>query len=59
MYAQIAEGITSDMASGRFRIGDFLPSEISLSKELGVSRATITKAYGLLEERRLVSRIQG
>lgn len=59
MYAQIAQGIAEDMASGRFRIGDFLPSEITLSKALGVSRATITKAYGLLEERRLVSRIQG
>lgn len=59
MYAQIADGIASDVANGRYRIGEFLPSEIVMSKQLGVSRATITKAYSVLEDRRLVSRIQG
>ena len=59
MYAQIAESIEHDLTSGRFKTGDFLPSEVVLSKELGVSRATITKAYQLLESRRLVAKIQG
>lgn len=59
MYAQLADGIAKDLAAGRFQTGDFLPSEILLSKELGVSRATVTKAYSVLEERRLVARIQG
>ena len=59
LYAQIAEGIERDLISGRFKTGDFLPSEVVLSKNLGVSRATITKAYQLLESRRLVAKIQG
>lgn len=59
MYAQIAERIEHDLMSGRFKTGDFLPSEVVLSKELGISRATITKAYQLLESRRLVAKIQG
>ena len=59
MYAQIAEGIERDLIAGRFKTGDFLPSEVVLSKKLGVSRATITKAYQLLESRRLVAKIQG
>lgn len=59
MYAQIAERIEHDLVSGRFKTGDFLPSEVVLSKELGISRATITKAYQLLENRRLVVKIQG
>ena len=59
MYAQIADGLEREVISGRIKIGDFLPSELSLSKDLKVSRATVTKAYQLLENRRLVLRFQG
>ena len=59
MYAQIADRIASDVLNGRFNIGDYLPSEIFLSRELKVSRATVTKAYAVLQERRLVQRVRG
>ncbi len=59
MYAQIADAMERDMISGRIKIGALLPSELSLSKDLEVSRATVTKAYQLLESRKLVSKFQG
>jgi GntR family transcriptional regulator len=59
MYAQIADEIERDLEQGNYGTGDFLPSEITLAKDLGVSRTTITKAYEVLVTRKLVRRIQG
>jgi GntR family transcriptional regulator len=59
MYAQIADWIVTDVQNGRFSAGDYLPSEILLSKELKVSRSTVTKAYDFLQEKRVVQRVRG
>ena len=59
MYAQIAAFIEKDLVSGRFKTGEFLPSELALSRSLAVSRATVTKAYQVLENRHLVAKMQG
>ncbi len=44
---------------GRLTVGERLPSERALALELGRSRSTITRAYGLLERDGFVSRLHG
>ncbi len=59
-YYQIEEGIRALIAQGLLKPGDMLPPEISLSRELGVSRITIRQALsdltnaGLLVRQRAV-----
>jgi GntR family transcriptional regulator/MocR family aminotransferase len=49
LYRQIAEGIDRDVASGRFRPGERLPSTRVLAHQLGVARRTVRAAYTELE----------
>ena len=42
-----------------YRDGDYIPPERKLSEELGVSRVTIRKALQLLEDEKIIERIQG
>lgn len=51
--------IKSDIESGKLRPGERLPSEAELSKQLGVSRATLREALRLLEEEKIVIRRHG
>ena len=45
LQAQIQELIAAGILSGRFGVGDKLPSSRKLAKHLGVSRITVTLAY--------------
>ncbi|HUV51794.1 MAG TPA: PLP-dependent aminotransferase family protein [Dehalococcoidia bacterium] len=49
MYLQIKEALRSEIVSGTFPNGTYLPSSRQLSQELGVSRITVTNAFAELE----------
>jgi DNA-binding transcriptional MocR family regulator len=55
----LADRIGVLLEDGRLTAGRRLPAERVLATELGVSRATVTAAYGLLRERRLLETAQG
>lgn len=55
----VMDKIKSDVESGLLRPGERLPSEADLSKQLGVSRATLREALRLLEEEKIVIRRHG
>lgn len=58
-YAWLADGIRQLVADGRLLHGTRLPSERELLGQLGVSRTTVTRAYGVLRERGYASAVQG
>ncbi len=55
LYMQIATALTAKITDFTIPSGAKLPPERELSRLLGVSRTTAISAYGLLEERGLVS----
>ena len=55
LYLQIARGLTEKIYDLTLAPGAKLPPERELARLLGVSRTTAINAYGLLEERGLVS----
>ena len=59
IYRQIVDQIGYQIANGTLRAGDRLPSVRELAKRLPVNQNTVLKAYVLLEEDGLISRIQG
>jgi GntR family transcriptional regulator len=56
LYARLAEAILRDVAEGRLRSGDKLPTEDEFIRAHGVSRVTVRQALGLLRERGLIER---
>jgi len=54
LWRQIHSRLESDISSGKYRPGDRLPSESSLSREFGVNRHTIRRALAALEDDGLV-----
>lgn len=59
LYLQVIDEITRDIESGKFKEREKLPSEYQLSKQLGVSRATLREALRILEEDNIVTRRHG
>jgi len=59
LYAQVARLLAEQINQGKYQPGDLLPSEPGLAKELGVSRATIVKAFDTLHREGLIQRQQG
>lgn len=59
VYRQIIEQVRFQVTAGLAGPGSELPSTRALSQELGVNPMTVSKAYGLLEEERLVVRRPG
>jgi GntR family transcriptional regulator len=55
-YAALARDLAEEIARGRHPVGSRLPSEVELSAERGVSRATVRAALQRLEELGLISR---
>ena len=49
MYVQIRERVKQDVAEGRLKPGQRLPSSRQLARDLGVSRITTANAYAELE----------
>ncbi|MEZ5559477.1 MAG: PLP-dependent aminotransferase family protein [Pseudomonadales bacterium] len=54
LYEQIADLVSGQIASGVLQPGDRAPSVRTLSRSAGVSIATVTQAYLLLEQRGVV-----
>ena len=58
-YRGLADGIRLSIADGRIPSGVRLPSERDLTRALGVSRTTVTRAYGLLRDLGYLAARQG
>ena len=58
-YLRVCRMIEDEIAAGRIRSGDRLPSELQLTQVLPTSLGTVQKALGALAERGIVVRLQG
>ncbi|MCE7794544.1 GntR family transcriptional regulator [Salipaludibacillus sp. CUR1] len=59
LYLQVIDKIKSDIEQGVYEAGERLPSEFQLSKQLGVSRATLREALRMLEDESVIIRRHG
>ncbi|PAV30058.1 GntR family transcriptional regulator [Virgibacillus profundi] len=59
LYLQVIDEIKRDIESGKYKEKEKLPSEFQLSRQLGVSRATLREALRILEEENVVARRHG
>ena len=50
LWRSIADALTNDIASGRYRPGDRLPTEAELSSRFGVNRHTVRRGLAALAE---------
>jgi DNA-binding transcriptional regulator YhcF (GntR family) len=58
-YIQIKNQITGNIKKGALKVGEKLPTERQLAKELNISRNTISNAYKLLEHEGVLVSYQG
>lgn len=58
-YRQLAEQLLSDIAAGRYPVGGRLPTEAELCDGTGLSRGTVRRALGRVEELGMISRRPG
>jgi GntR family transcriptional regulator len=58
-YFQLTELLTREIETGRWAVGDRLPSEPALCEQFGVSRTTVRQALAALESAGLVRREKG
>ncbi|OIJ13105.1 GntR family transcriptional regulator [Anaerobacillus alkalilacustris] len=59
LYLQVIDKIKNDIEEGIYEAGERLPSEFELSKQLGVSRATLREALRILEDENVITRRHG
>ena len=59
LYHQIFQVLRQKIERGELRHGEFLPSEIVIAEQLGVSRVTVKRALDELEASELVDRKRG
>jgi len=59
LYRQVYEIVVRQVAEGKWRPGEALPSEQSLAREMGVSQGTIRKVLDSLTAAKLLERRQG
>jgi DNA-binding transcriptional MocR family regulator len=52
-YRRIVEALTADIASGRLRRGQQLPTHRALAKALGIDLTTVTRAYAQAQQQGL------
>ncbi len=58
-YRQLVDQIRLQVAGGRLRSGDEIPSTRALSAELGLNPMTISRAYAFLEDEGVLERRPG
>lgn len=59
LYLQVIDRIKHEIDTGVYEAGERLPSEFELSKQLGVSRATLREALRMLEDEQVITRRHG
>jgi GntR family transcriptional regulator len=59
LYLQVRDRLRKDIASGRFKHGDIIPSESELAREYGVSQGTVRKAILDMTQQGVFYRKQG
>jgi GntR family transcriptional regulator len=59
LYRRVEDTVLEEIASGNFKEGDLIPSEIELSKRYGVSQGTVRNAILNLTKRGILYRKQG
>ena len=59
LYSRVRDSIYKDIYYGNYPDGAAIPSERALADMYHVSRVTVRKALDLLEEEKIISRIQG
>lgn len=59
LYLRIAAAIEDDIAAGRLRPGDRLPSQRVLADALGIDMTTVTRAYAESRRRRVLDAVTG
>jgi GntR family transcriptional regulator len=55
-YQQIANELMGKIASGRYRVGGLLPTEMELCEHYGISRSTVREALRRVRDAGLISR---
>jgi GntR family transcriptional regulator len=58
-YFQLTELLTREIATGRWAVGERLPSEPAICEQFGVSRTTVRQALAALESAGLIRREKG
>lgn len=58
-YAQVAEALLSDIANGKYAVGDLLPPEMEIAERYGISRYTAREAIRRLHDMGLITRRAG
>lgn len=58
-YRQVAQTLINEIESGRYPVGDLMPTEMELCEQFGASRFTVREAIKQLVEMGLVSRQAG
>lgn len=58
-YRMVVDWVQERIASGEFELGSKLYSENELSEKFNLSRQTVRHAIDVLEQKRLVTRVQG
>jgi DNA-binding GntR family transcriptional regulator len=58
-YVRIADEIRRDIASGRYAVGEALPSVADLAARFGVAKMTISNAMAALRDEGLIQTRQG
>jgi DNA-binding GntR family transcriptional regulator len=59
LYVQLAQALGQSIASGRYSVGEFLPTEAALGEAFQVSRYTVRQAIEQLRQQGLVSARKG
>ena len=58
-YDIVKKGLRNEIISGKFAIGEKLPTEANLTEQYNVSRYTVRRATAGLEQENYLYRIQG
>ena len=59
IYQQIADAFRTDILTGKYKQGEYLPSIRGLARDLKISVITTMKAYEMLQSEGLVTAVQG